>query len=449
MEKRNQFSYDGQELEQDDVQAIVDNGAFADDHVFAELLRMVPLAPGGGDSPARGIMPWAWSGARDAAFPLKSSLIAPNGASGSVLVSPFRAFVGSRTLEAADALKNLRDIRSALSVASGSTTLTQVASFAANASGNPRWDLVVAAVTVDANATTVTRYVKDTTDDNATPQTVVTQVQSTVTLQVVTGTAGASPTPPATPADTSSIYYIPLAWVRIPNGFGATSTVLATDVATIAPLVGLNAKASGGGMLVEPADSAYGGLLTTFAFGAGIGAWGSSGTRPPAFMPSTSRGGFIKELALDFSAGAHSIQPDQGGVIDASRDWRNRRFMILATFGLQSASKSFPWEPGATSDTLGTTGPGRPIGVSNAQRNQAWIASSSHIADTAGLNTYGAAHSTIVMLIGGGEFTALPVGAELDLLVDQTNGNLVASYGGSPVGRFHIFVIATGQYENA
>lgn len=443
MEPRNQFTYDGQEVEQGDLQQAWDNAAHADDYVFAELLRMAPDV----SSISRGIMPWSYAGGYNASFP--GALVAPNGASGSVLVAPFRAFVGSRTLVATDAKLNLRDIRSALSVAAGSTSLTQVASFGANASGNPRWDLICAVVSVDANGSTQTRYVKDTTTDNATPQTVVTQLVTSVSLQVVAGTAAALPAPPATPADTSNTYYIPLAAVLIPNGFGATSTVLTKYIATIAPLVGLNAKASGAGLAFEPLDSASLGSLLAAGSNSGWGVWGSTGTRPPCIMPSTARGGFCKELAIDLSGGGSTdLAWANNSVIDSSRDWRNRRFLILATFGLASATTNFPWEPGATKDTLGTTGPGLPIGTTNTGRDQAWITSSSHFADTAGLNTYANAHSTIVCLVGGGAFAALPAGAELDLVVDQTNGALGWSHGGSALGRFHIFIIATGQYEN-
>lgn len=441
MENRNQFAVDGQELEQDDVQAIIDNAAFADDHVFAELLRMLPAFT---STPSRGIMPWAFSGFAGGSLP--TALISPNGASGSVLVSPFRAFIGSRTLVGTDAKLNLRDIRSALSVAAGSTSLTQVMSFAANSSGNPRWDLICAAVAIDANATTETRYVKDTTDDDATPQTVVTQVATTVTLQVVAGTAAASPVPPAAPADASGIYYIPLAYVRVPNGFGATSTVLTTDIATIAPLVGLNAKASGAGIAFEPIDSVSTGLLLAATSNAGWKAWGSTGTRPPAIMPSTARGGFSKEIAIDLSASGSSIAPTNNSAIDTSRDWRNRRFLILTTVGLQASSLKFPWEGSA--DTLEGSGTrGRPINAANASVCQAWTASASHFADTAGLNTYINSHATILQVLST-DYQCVSVSAPLDLVVDMTTGALAVSWSGSPAARYHIFIIATAQYEN-
>jgi hypothetical protein len=440
MEELFQFAQDGQEVQQDDLTLVAENAARADDRVFAELARLCPLAPGGSDTPARGIMPFAISGVRDPSSPLPTALVSPNGATGAVKVAPFRAFIGSRVVESSDARSNWQDTRSTLSVAKGSTSLYLLQAFAANTSGQPRWDLLYALVTIDASAQTTNRYYKDTTDDSPTPVTVTVTVLTTVSIGVVQGTANASPQPPSAPADTATTFAIPIALVLIPNGFGASSTIAQNQIATRAPLVGLNSAASGGGMSIEPMDSAFDALLSNNT-NTGWRHWGASGgTRPPAYMPSTFRGGFMKQIAVDIGGQSYSITPSAGDVIDASRDWRRRTFMWLLQYG--NAGEYFPWEEAAAYPASMFFG--RPLDPATG----CWGAGQSFYDDTQ--SGYGPAHSTILEVIGGTTSpTNLTSPKNFYLVVDQTNGNLVVEYNTAGCGIFHVLLIASGQFENA
>jgi hypothetical protein len=284
--------------------------------------------------------------------------------------------------------------------------------------------------------------VKDTTDDDANPETVVTQVLTTVTLQVVTGTTAANPVPPAVPADTSNVYCIPLAYVRIPTGFGASSTVLTTDIATVAPLVGLHASANGALNGIAPNDAAISTLLSDF-MNAGWKEWGSSGTRPPSFVPSTMRGGFEKMIVAHLNPlGGGVANYGSGDYVDSSLDWRRRLFRWSAFF---SISHKFPWETGATNG--GMFG-GIPDDEGASLRDTPKDGSAqSLVADS--LVSGGPTPSSLLFTTGT-SFTSMPGGNSIQFGVDQTTGQLFVYWsGGIPTdSRIILFVKATGQFEN-
>lgn len=306
-EKRFKQDFDGQAIIQSDYNLLGEVSSLADDRLLAELLRMTPF---NGSSATRGILRAGHSTSGNTA------LVAPNGASGSVLVSPFRAVIGGRTAVATDAQKAWRDIRSALSVAEGATALTQAVSLAANASGNPRWDLVYAQVTIDANGPTTSRLVKDPSSGVVAAQTIAQFSRCTVTLGVVTGTAAASPVWPTITSDAGSNYYIPLAYVRVPNGFSASSTVLTKDIAEKAPVLSIGESATGGRVSVQTSSHE----LST----ARQQAWGSSGNRPNIWMPPTMSGGESLIAYLDFSDATSSNWSHQDNDVVDARDWRGR-----------------------------------------------------------------------------------------------------------------------------
>lgn len=311
MERVFSLTYNGQQVQQQDFTDIGQYGLM-DDRVFAELFRMTPYD---GATVAKGILPNGGT----------SALVASNGATGTVLVQPFRALVGSRTAEGTSAKDNWRDIRSTIFVGS-STSLTLAVSIGANSSGNPRWDLVYAAVSVDANDTTTTRKVKDPTTKVVSTQTVSTNKVTNVTLGVTAGTAAASPTWPSAPTDSGSTYYIPLAYVRVPNGFGASSTVGAGNIAVVANCISVSPVL--GGSSLKPATTLND--LTS----AQQQAWGSSGNRPDQFLPSTACGYESLFILLDLYSGTPSHA--SGGLLDDSRDWRNRfvRYTAVAQNGV-------------------------------------------------------------------------------------------------------------------
>ena len=327
MEDRYQHTLNGQSVVQADLNLLGETSALADDRVFAELFRMQPYD---GSTVRKGILPYAHRASGAAA------LVEPIGATGAVIINPFRAFVGSRTAAEDDAKKNWRDIRSAICV--GENELPQAVTISANASGNPRWDLIYAAVAVDASTASVTRKRKDPTSKVVTAASVVTRLATTVTLGVEAGTASATPVWPSVPSDAGDVYYIPLAYIRVANGFGATSTVLPEDIVEVAPCLAMSHAS--GVAAAEPANQQY--VVSTTR----QQAWGAaSGKRPTTFIPPTFTGLHSLFIALDLAdedAGFHSHL--DGAVLD-NRDWRGRLCFWQAFVANDTLSAAgFPWD---------------------------------------------------------------------------------------------------------
>lgn len=325
MESQFQLTLNGQQLQQQDVNLLGQVAGLADDRVFAELFRMVPFD---GTNASKGILPYAFSAA--AATPT----VVPNGATGTVAVNPFRAFVGSRTAVGTDATKNWRDVRSTIFIGS-SSSLSLAVALAANSSGSPRWDLVYAAITPDTNGPTVSRKVKDPATKVITTQSVVTALDTTVSIGVIAGTPATFPSFPALPSDAAGTYYIPLAYVRVPNGFNATTTVAPVAIAEAAPVMRLSRAAGVRSMSV--ADQQYK-LSSTFQQ-----AWGSSGARSVHFIPPSLGAGEMVIVAVDLLSGVNTNWSHQNdGVID-SRDWRGRLCRYDLAISVNSAGPPFKW----------------------------------------------------------------------------------------------------------
>lgn len=327
MENQFKLDYNGQQVQQQDFATLGEAAGLADDRVFAELFRLQPFD---GSTVRRGVLPFGNRGQG------RVAMVAPNGATGSVSVSPFRAFIGSTTAVGTDAVKNWRDIRSTLCV--GSSALAQTVPLGANSSGNPRWDLIYAAVTPNVNGPSVTRKVKNPTSKVVTTTSVAPTLVSTVTLGVTPGTPAASPDWPAAPTDAAGTYYIPLAYVRVPNGFAAGSTVLSTGVAEQAPVIALSRTT--GGCNARIADSQYteGGAQLSAAK---VQAWGATGTRPSTYLPPSMGAGEQLIVVLDLTTGHESVA--NNATLD-SRDWRNRVCKFTAVVGVTNPGVTdFPW----------------------------------------------------------------------------------------------------------
>lgn len=420
MEDRFQVAQNGQSVIDTDLELIGEVAAMADDRAFAELFRVTPYD---GSTVARGVLPYGHATGSGTA-----ALVAPNGASGSVLVNPFRAVIGSRTAVASDAKKNWRDIRSAIGV--GTTTLAQSVAIGANASGNPRWDLVYAAVAVDANGASVTRKVKDPTTLVIASQSVVTTLKTTVTLGVTAGTAAASPDWPAAPADAAGTYYIPLAYVRVPNGFGASSTVLDTDLAVIASTLRLSNTT--GGQSLAPANSLYkqGGAAIS---NARIQAWGSSGTRPHYFMPSTVSGGQSLLIALDLTTG--SLSHADTSIIDDSRDWRGRLCKWVAAF----STDPFAW----SDSTLAVT----PFDTSRETLNVTTRPVTYGVGHT--MASGGASQDPVVAYLNGDDVASMAASSVVEIRCNRTTGALeLKIVSGAPNCKVFLWVDFTGPVDN-
>lgn len=420
----------GQEFQIADANLIGQEAALAEDRVLAELLR---LPPNIGGAVKKAVLPFAHLASIVA-------MIAPNGATGQVTVSPFLAIVGSRTNASSDAIAALRDQRSQTYVGSA-TSLTGTASFGANSSGQPRWDLLCAVVAVDANGPSVIRYIKDPTTKVVTGTSIVTTLVTSVTLQVVPGTAAASPDPPATPSDGGGNYYIPLALVRIPNGFNGSSTVLKSDIATIAPIVPIS-RASGVATM-QPADQQFtiGGSAITAAR---VEAWGAAApVKPGYFVPAVMVGAESVFVDVDLtSASSANWSHASGAVIDASRDWSNRWFE-WHLFVRDGATTYFPWDPQASRDD--TLVPQGSLGVAMGVRSALGFGQSL-LDDMHAVLGNGAA---LVGYLDPAVVSAMASSTKIYIWVDRADsGKLKISVVGAPLVKLFGRITASAPYPN-
>jgi len=429
METQFVLTQNGQEIEQSDLALIATAAAHADDHVLAELLRLPPYQNTGAPVVARGVLPFGHDGT-------KTPMIAPNGATGSVLVLPFRAVIGSRVDASVDAKRNWKDdVRSAVWLG-GATSLTAPVTLAANVSGQPRWDLVYAAVTVDAASSTITRYLKDALTGTPIALTIAKESNTSVTVGVQPGSPSAPPTVPATPADSGSTYYIPLAYVVVPAGFGAGSTVQAGQIAIVAPVLGLARSTQVSTTRPANASSRFGGPMLTPAAQAAWAAAASRASGAPAFLPSTMGGAQGLLVAIDLLSAPKSHA--SGDVIDDSIDWRNRVFFVTVAANM---SGGFPWngvaanpipQPIASPNTLDST--------KQMQMGQSfWDDTSTVIGGSIG---------GCVMHLEPTNMAVMTGGSKAVLYVDATTGALRVAYSGNPGIKLFAWIEATAPYDN-
>ena len=426
-EERFQLLQNGQELQKDDVNLVAKEAALADDRVLAELLR---LAPFDGAHVAKAIAPFGHTGA-------SGPTVAPNGASGSALVAPFRAIIGSRTAVQAGAKDTWRDIRSAIYTGSP-TSLTGTVAFPPNPSPNPRWDLVYAAVAVDANGAAMQRFAKDAATKVVNLQTLVTTLTNPVTVGVVPGTPAASPAPPALPNDSGGTFYVPLALVHIGPNFGPTSTLSPLDIADIAPVARL-ARGLGGSVL-RPADVHFepgGSYLTP----ARLGDWGSNGIRSPLALPPSMAGGDSIILALELvDPNFRGWLPD-GAVLDHSVDWRNRLFRVH--YQLRSANATLAWS--RTSSPCPTM-PSPYRGNVQAPRVQGFDFGQSFQEDG---TLFGGFAGAAVFYADPTSATFMAQNTRIVIYVDLATGNLRLSLTGTPAAFALLWIEASAPYPNA
>jgi hypothetical protein len=414
LEPQFQLEFNGQQVQQQDINLLGEVSGLADDRVFAELLRMTPF----GALVSKGILPYGH------ATSATEALVAPNGGTGSVLVRPFRAFVGSRTAAGTDARANWRDIRSGLSVAEGATSLDTTLNLAANASGDPRWDLVYAVVTVDALSSAIERKIKDVNTKVVNSQNVVVYKTTTVTLQVLQGTPAASPVWPTIPNDSGSTYKIPIAYVRIPNGFTSGSTVLTTDIAVQAPIL----RVGIGGRGVSPASSHY--TVSTSE----QQSWGSTGTRKLAWIPPDLAAAETMLVALDVTDFNPANWSHQNNSVIDDRDWRGRIARTTLSANADTtpfADCPFPWNV--------TELPSSGFYVPNANST---VNYTSHAVGSTLVPQQSTTRSTVVSWDNGS-------GWGVGLYVDHADsGKLKVSITGTPGSSFLFVIDWFGPYTN-
>lgn len=398
-EKKFQIQNDGTAVLQDDLNTLGETAGLADDRVFAELFRMTGKV---GSTVTKGILP---------SNTYTQPLLKAAGATGGIDVGPFRAMVGSRTVEATNAKLNHRDIRSGLSIADGTTTRVEFVSFAPNASGNSRWDAVYAVVAVDTDAATVVRKVKSPTTGVVADASVVVTKETLVTIGTTAGTAAASPTFPVIPSDTSTTFYIPLGYVRIPTGFTGGSTVLPRDIATTANCIKVAREvgATPSGFATSNTD-----VTSTIAQ-----TWGPSGGRPDKIIAATASGGETLWVGLAMASatlGAHSHA--NGDVVD-SRDWRGR--LCSFTVSVSGATYDAPWSRSISGLGVANTAvSGESLALSTANASNS-VGMGQSI--NANMNAV-VANAARIAQVTAADFDAIDAGATVALYVDMTTGAL-------------------------
>ncbi len=424
-EKRYFIAANGQEVQEADLELLGTESAFADDRVLFELLRTLP----GSATPQKLIVPYGVSGW---ASSTTKALVGPSGADGKVVIQPFRGIVGSTTLAASSPLEALHSLRSGYAL--GTTTLSQTKTLAANSSGSTRWDLIYATVTPDVNAAGVTRYKKDTTTEVVSSSSVATYTTCTVVINVQAGTPAAPPLYPALPADGGGAYNIPLAMVRVPNGFGAASTVARTDIHEHAPCA-LQSTATGAKNM-QPASSNY---STTGAAEANQD-WNNLTLRGGAYLPATMVGSESRVILLQ--RGLAPLSHVDGDVVDDSIDWRNRYFRasVLALSGSTTAT-AFASDRNVT----GTVPAGSAAQATQGTHTYQTFGQS-FVDDNANTIAYGTSNgtafyvtSTLVSQLGA---------SSVAIHVRNTDGALVLKLSGSNTFQMIIWLEASGPYRN-
>ncbi len=429
METQFQLTVNGQSILQADINTLGES-ALADDRMLADFLRLAPYAGGDVD---KAIYPYTEAG------DLNSTVCINARGNGSVDVRPFRAFVGSRAATGASVALNKvnwRDIRSGIWVGDGGATAdghSQWVVLAANATGNPRWDTVYAIVTPDYDSAPEIRRVKDPTTEVITPASLVTTLTTRVQVAVVTGTAGASPVLPTIPTDGAGSYYIALAHVYVPTGFGAASNVAVQSLAPVAPMQTIS-PATTGARTIRPANknnvvdpTKWTGIL-----------------HPATFLPTDTIGSESLIVQLDLSsASSANWSHATTGVVDDSRDWRNCLFKwtafavniavdATASFAAQYSPTPTPY---ALVPSFGYTSE---AGVSCAVGGgQSFVAEATTNSIVAAI--------TNATIAANKNMTGLPVDATILIYCDQADsGKLKVLISGTPRAKVVFFIEAFG-----
>ena len=416
-----------------------DNGATAGLAVSRVLQQLYEMAPYDGSNVAKGVL------ARDGGIVIPDPAGAGTlGDSGAILVKPFRALVGSRTTAGANHLENERDVRSGLFVGTNSDNSTHIEMVGDPLDTNPRIALVYATVTPDSPSTSVSRYMKDATSGVVSIVNVPTTLSTTVTVNVVYGTATGSPIAPTIPADSGGSYNIPLAYVWVPNFSASTGFTLVHMVEDIAPL--LFASPGSSSVSMRTARFNYDASLWANSLGTSKGL--TSGGRQQTFIPRTMGGVESIQLAIDvLSASSASWNIATGQVVDDTIDWRNRTFVINACAQGASSpgSTTFAWGV-ANTDTTSTHNlvPCR-LGGSTAGAQSTVIMSQSMTNDSVGgIGVTG----PLIAVLDNSRMSSVDVGGYLALWVDPSTGALKVAVSGTPKVMYYIWVQASGQMSN-
>lgn len=316
METKYTHSENGQEVRQEDLNSVSTNAALADDRTLWELFRLQPYNIAG---PQRIILPFGQEG-WGAGGLTSTALVHPSPSGGRVRVRAFRAALASTT--SADNLERIRGIRSGyfIPTSAGYTDVT----INTNASADPRWTLLYAKIEPDKDGDAANVKKRDKTTGTVSAVAVVLNKKTVVSLGSVDGTAAASPLRPAIPADAAGAYYIPLAYVLVPGGFGALTVLERQRIYEVAPCVAVNSAT--GTVSLRPANQQWIEDGTVDTNQAGEAA--SPIFRPGAYLPPAMIG--AEERILLIQNHLAPLSHADGDIADNSCDWRFRFFQWTA-----------------------------------------------------------------------------------------------------------------------
>jgi hypothetical protein len=162
-------------------------------------------------------------------------------------------------------------------------------------------------------------------------------------------------------------------------------------------------------------------------------------------MPPTMSGCEGRLIAIDVQAAASANWSHQsGGLVDDSRDWRNRVFRWLAIVN-PNAQAIFPWDHSGNP-------PARAIGATGAAPQGGWMAfgfGQSFVPDGQTLCVPPLSlNAPVAAQVTPGN-ASLPQSTYVALAVDPASGALKVFVSGVPGVRVFFWLEASGQFPNA
>ena len=412
MQTQYKHTVNGQGVYEQDINVMGEAAALADDRVLAELFKL-------GHS-QKGIIP---TGIGDANIG-GGCVVHAN--TGGVLIKPFRAMLGPTESEAADALESWQGVRSAVCV--GTNTQYFDVTLDDNSSGSPRWDLIYAILTPDLASASEDRKVKSPSTGAITTESIAPYLVSTVSVTKVAGTASFDHPEPPTP--TSGSYHIPLAYVRVPNGFNGSTILDRADIWDVAPTLELNDCT--GSMTVKPASCQFtprsGPYVGRQAYG------GADNQRPPTYMPPSMTGGETRLVAIDLTTVDSHVA---GDIVDDSIDWSDRLFKWTAFAHASTDTPAFAWE--------------QPISPSEDHPIPSAVNGTSGSSMAAGLGQTCFADVTskrVALHLNNTKLSALGSGNEITFYVVPGETALRIGITGTPAVKLFVWLESTGQFTN-
>ena len=200
---------DGQAVTTEDLQAMADDSATAEDR----LMRVVvPPTPTGGSTYDKRVVPLF----DESASRVPYQLVVPGSTTGRVKVRPCQITIGAQNVSA----PNLPSVQLSGVIETETQTGTNFAS--TTTPGQSRIDVVYALI--QRGATGASREVKDS-QGSVSTQTVNVRKPLQITIGIQQGTEAVTPAAPSLPSDSSTAWYVPLAYVTLVHPYSAGAAI--------------------------------------------------------------------------------------------------------------------------------------------------------------------------------------------------------------------------------